>query len=566
MSVGSPRSSNWERKLTIELVTSYGPGGWEQYAERFVITWKKFQQSGVALSIYRHDVTPPPGVPTKDLLLDPNFVLLRQKFVATQQKLAPQGDWRFDAVKFMHKVGAIIQAASTTQARYLCWIDADVEFVAPVRLDDLLCEGGISHLGRVAAPYSETSFLAFDLKSDAVRDFLLDLWNTYVSGEVFQHKEWHDGFIFERLLNLHRWHGLATKNLSPDAKTLDAFHSSPLAAFAKHYKGALKEQAPTSPFSLPINGEWQSIKVLPKDSVSHEALADNISTNIVNMRQKIGKFLKRVPRHDGKAFLLGSGPGLDRFIEQWKEGIEKYDYAHEAHPTMALYAQRHRKLGYDSRRDAIVCIKHALPKLMAAGIIPDFCIVLDPRDIAGESTHGVNRKSLFENTSQRTVFLVASMTHPSVIEELLAKNLKIVGWHATTDGLKENIAKFIGNDIIIGGGTCAAVRAIGVMQILGFRHVEIFGVDASRADEPTAEESLRKDGFGRPWWIKTKFFDGPERWTTGEMLALAQDIHSLAMGQMNPFVDLRIELHSELLAGDIWKTVPKWLDNWREIC
>ena len=39
-----------------------------------------------------------------------------------------------------------------------------------------------------------------------------------------------------------------------------------------------------------------------------------------------------------------------------------------------------------------MCVKHAYPGLIANGIKPKACILLDPRSIEGESTHGVKRK------------------------------------------------------------------------------------------------------------------------------------------------------------------------------
>ena len=75
----------------------------------------------------------------------------------------------------------------------------------------------------------------------------LGVWN---SGEIYNYREWHDAFVFTRIMNLHQAHGLQVENLSPHCADLNAFEASPLVRYMYHNKGMLKfkqEQASQEP-------------------------------------------------------------------------------------------------------------------------------------------------------------------------------------------------------------------------------------------------------------------------------------------------------------------------------
>ena len=60
------------------------------------------------------------------------------------------------------------------------------------------------------------------------------------NGEIYNYKEWHDAFVFTRIMNLHQAHGLQVNNLSPYCADLNAFEASPLVRYMYHNKGLLK--------------------------------------------------------------------------------------------------------------------------------------------------------------------------------------------------------------------------------------------------------------------------------------------------------------------------------------
>jgi hypothetical protein len=121
------------------------------------------------------------------------------------------------------------------------------------------------------------------------------------------------------------------------------------------------------------------------------------------------------------------------------------------------------------------------------------CIVLDPRPIDGESTHGVLRKDLFENIDKRTIFFVASMTDPSVTRHLIEKGATIIGFHAYSNAIQRVAAEedfpLDPDTVYITGGTCAATRAVGLLHTLGFRQATMIGLDGSFPEPPDEEKN-----------------------------------------------------------------------------
>ena len=261
---------------------------------------------------------------------------------------------------------------------------------------------------------------------------------------------------------------------------------------------------PKSLLSVPI-------VVHPRDCVPKDFIRDNIKNNLKLIKTWLGKF----PMHKGNIILVSGGPYLD--VKRLK---------------------KHIKNNPDSK---IVCVKHSYPTLINNGIIPWACIVLDPRPITGVSTHGIVRKDLFKKVEKKTKFFVASMTDPSVTEYLIDKGAEIHGWHAFTESLRdptEQNKKMVDNSVtlnpeigipqgstLITGGTCAAMRALGIFHTMGFRHFDLFGFDSSM-EEPTKEQMKETTGAEdeepRPKYFQVGVGD-KNYWTTGELLAMAQD-------------------------------------------
>jgi len=285
------------------------------------------------------------------------------------------------------------------------------------------------------------------------------------------------------------------------------------------------------------------IVVHPRDSVPKEYIRNNIVTNLTHIDKD--KWVTKHPAHKDKAVIVSAGPYID-------------------------YAKLEKFID-DNPGCKVLSVKHALPGLMKNGIIPWGCIVLDPRPITGKSTHNIVRKDLFEKTDPSINFFVASMTDPSVTEYLKEKDTHMWGWHAFTDSLREEeeqgkviekqqvkLSEELGipqGATLITGGTCAAMRGIGMLHTMGFRDIHLFGFDCCR-DEPTDEEKTETTGdleggeTPKPKYIQVNVKD-KSYWTTGELLAMAQDCEKVFN---DPGLEGVLSFHGEnTMVADLWK-------------
>ena len=270
---------------------------------------------------------------------------------------------------------------------------------------------------------------------------------------------------------------------------------------------------------LPNFGSIQSktpIKVQPKDCMPNEYIQNNIEVNT----PKFKKFIDRKAQvNNGSVIVVSAGPSLQENIPKIKSFKRK------------------------NPRTKVLCVKHALPILVKNGIFPWGCIVLDPRPVDGVSTHGVVRKDLFKKIPKRTNFFVASMSDPTIVDFLLTKTENVYGWHAYSNAIDDYAP--LKDKMLITGGTCAAMRTLGLMYTMGFRSFKLFGFDSSIEGEP--EESTTKQLF------QVGVGDKKESglyWTTGELLAMAQDFEQMIS---RPDIDMNIELYGGGLIQAIWE-------------
>ena len=722
----------------IRVVTSFSPDGFDTYAKNMLESVIQHWKNDLCLIAYHHDF---PEDKIKELPQSPlieyrnlndveDMLNYREAMKNHDGTMGGKTEynWRLDAIKWCHKVYAMTDLSleiseKEVKGGWLIWLDADTVTTKPLSEEKLLeflnPKAEISHLGRTATDYSETSFIGFNLNFQAPHLLLADLRGCYDTHEVVSYREWHDGFIFERLLNMYTAHGMRVQNLTPNVKGLNAFGVSPLADYMEHYKGNLKHGLSDTDVSKDI--------VLPR----YRQLADLVRTYATNEIVEVGTWnggraiemaLAAFEKTDNVHYI-----GFDLFEEATDE-IDLYEFNTKPHNTMAAVTKRFKefqdkmaeqgktfsfelykgdsketltkfdrrknitfayidgghsddtlasdyenlknvpvlvfnnfytkdvdnnlidesyhsvnRLIHDKFKDKrctvlpsqdvliynkqkagithlavtlndedlppipddlrrapiivqprdsvpqehittnikanldiikdwslvkacdinkehlllvsagpsldiakikkdikyygakVVCVKHAYPILMKAGIIPYACVILDPREITGTSTHNVVRSTLFEDINPRTMFFVASMTDPSVTKTLLKKTDKVYGWHAYSQSLQENVRtvdnpngeiKLAPETTYVTGGTSAAMRAIGLFHILGFRNFIFHGYDCSFIDEPTEEEKKEKIRNENPKFIQVEL-NGNTFWTTGELLAMAQDCEKL---------------------------------------
>ncbi len=549
----------------VKFVTSFSADGFERYARKMLLSVIENWKDDLKLIAYYHDFTDDlvKELPESDKIeyrnLDniqdmKNYKQLMKLHDGTEGGKIPY-NWRMDAIKWCNKVYALTDLSleiSEQEARggWLIWLDADTVTTKPFseeRVLRLFKKGAeLVHLGRKDIDYSETSFIAFNLDYLSPHYLLADLRGCYDIGEVTAYREWHDGFIFERLLKIYIAHGLRVQNLSQGAEGLAAFAQSPLSQYMIHYKGNLKNNVEEEEEEVGtiIPAQTSAVDTLdktlprkvpivikPKDSVPKETIVNNINENLKILDK--WDMVRSCNINDEHAIIVSGGPSLD---------ISKLKYL--ARKT----------------KGKIICVKHSYPTLLKAGIKPWACVILDPRPVEGTSTHGIVRSTLFDKVDPSTKFFVASMTDPSVTKLLKEKTDNIYGWHAFSQAIKDSIKTKedgdalkanIGDDAtFVTGGTCAAMRAIGMMHIFGFRNFHLFGFDCCAEGELAAEELSRTMEDGKKKYMRVET-NGYEFWTTGELLAMAQDCEKLFN---NKDIEMNINVYGEgTLVSEVFK-------------
>ena len=547
----------------VKFVTSFSADGFERYARKMLLSVIENWKDDLKLIAYYHDFTDDlvKELPESDKIeyrnLDniqdmKNYKQFMKLHDGTEGGKIPY-NWRMDAIKWCNKVYALTDLSleiGEQEARggWLIWLDADTVTTKPFseeRVLRLFKKGAeLVHLGRKDIDYSETSFIAFNLDYQSPHYLLADLRGCYDIGEVTAYREWHDGFIFERLLKIYVAHGLRVQNLSQGAEGLAAFAQSPLSQYMIHYKGNLKNNVEKEEAVTTIPAQTSAVDTLdktlprkvpivikPKDSVPKETIVSNINENLKILDK--WDMVRSCNINDEHAIIVSGGPSLD---------ISKLKYL--ARKT----------------KGKIICVKHSYPALLRAGIKPWACVILDPRPVEGTSTHGIVRSTLFDKVDPSTKFFVASMTDPSVTKLLKEKTDNIYGWHAFSQAIKDSIKTKedgdalkanIGEDAtFVTGGTCAAMRAIGMMHIFGFRNFHLFGFDCCMEGELSAEELSRTMEDGKKKYMRVET-NGYEFWTTGELLAMAQDCEKLFN---NKDIEMNINVYGEgTLVSEVFK-------------
>jgi hypothetical protein len=206
------------RKFAV--VTTFHEAGLKKYGQRMIDTYLQNWPKEVTLHLYPENCNPKILDHSRITLTDvetgvPDLKSFKGRWknvphangdISSFPRLASRKDshkpFKWDAVRFAHKVYSIFHCAKETDADVLIWMDADTICHSPITLTDLermipdnrdLC-----FLGR-KGKYTECGLYAMNLRSAAVQEFLKKFQWMYDSAEmgIFTLEEWHDSFVFD---------------------------------------------------------------------------------------------------------------------------------------------------------------------------------------------------------------------------------------------------------------------------------------------------------------------------------------------------------------------------------
>jgi hypothetical protein len=206
-----------DRKFSV--VTTFNQSGLDLYGQRMIDSFVKNWPGIVQLHVYAEGCQPIVPQTGQVILHDLNAVGHLARF-KQRWKSVPHAngdisqdpirrlrkdakkEFKWNAVRFAHKVYAVFDAAKTVPTDVLLWMDADMVCHSPILVEDLSrlfpvgCDLGF--LGR-KGKFSECGLYAMSLNSPATRQFLSVFQQMYDQAEsgIFTLDEWHDSFVFD---------------------------------------------------------------------------------------------------------------------------------------------------------------------------------------------------------------------------------------------------------------------------------------------------------------------------------------------------------------------------------
>jgi hypothetical protein len=201
------------------VVTTFHQSGYDLYGKRMIESFLKNWPASVRLYVYAEQCVVAESAPNLNVFnledASPELVAFKQQWmnvpkangdvsadpVRSKRKDSGKG-FKWDAVRFSHKVYSIFHAAKNTDSDYLIWMDADMVCHSPVtqeNIDSLIDGGGdLYYLGR-RGKFSECGLYAINLRSGRAQNFLRLFQQYYDDAEngIFTLDEWHDSFVFD---------------------------------------------------------------------------------------------------------------------------------------------------------------------------------------------------------------------------------------------------------------------------------------------------------------------------------------------------------------------------------
>lgn len=446
----------------ITVITTFPNYAWDIYAKKMLQSFVQYWPQEVSLlvelddNLLYHDV--------QKILRPSDCVAVgweedHAAFVERNKGKDHPSDYRKQAVRFCHKVFAIKRALDAINRgkkdglktpRYLVWLDADVITMRKVTMEELQAclpkEGdAVAYLGRTEWPHSECGWLAFDFQNDAAA--VIGQWiDLYKSDALFKMEQWDDSWLFDYICREDRYNFRRT-NLSPNAKGLDAWEASPMAAWSTHHKGPEAKQK-LAMQKQPVAQELKPQRVIiqTKNAIPHEEICSHIREN----QNLIREWIRPCKETDEEIVVVSAGP--------------------------MLIAEDLRKEAAEGKK--IICVKHSIDAVKKAGIQPWATILLDPRPHVNDFVKEPDTKMLW---------FVASQVDPEVTRSLLCSGCRVIGYHASVGAGEEDLTGKQPH-AVVSGGSATATRGLYMLNVLGFSRFRLYGYDLCFPDKVNMNE------------------------------------------------------------------------------
>ena len=206
---------------TISVVTTFNKNGLDLYGQRMIESFEQRWPEDINLYVYAENCIP---VVTKSNVKVINMnaechdlMTFKQKWkdvpkangdvskdpIRSKRRDAGKG-FKWDAVRFSHKVYSIFHCATMCDTDILMWMDADMYCHNDITTEKVLSlipeNSDLCYIGR-ERKWPECGLYSINLKSKNGLDFLKKFQYVYDNAEqgIFQMSEWHDSYVFEEV-------------------------------------------------------------------------------------------------------------------------------------------------------------------------------------------------------------------------------------------------------------------------------------------------------------------------------------------------------------------------------
>lgn len=196
---------------------------------------------------------------------------------------------------------------------------------------------------------------------------------------------------------------------------------------------------------------------------------------------KLPELVRRALPRAGRAIIVGGAPSITDHLEEIR--------ALAADPDNMVFA---------------INWSHAW--LIKNGIVPTACVFFEIDAEPDSSLKGAHKD---------VTYYICSHCHPKTFDEL--KDFKRVLWHTPPNS---EIEKEVGDELfpgsnLVGGGVGTFTRTLTIALQLGYRNIELFGIDSSYPDD---SPSTHVAGYETPHNVKTdSFYVHAKHTITGKM-------------------------------------------------
>jgi hypothetical protein len=247
--------------MKYTVITTFNESGYKQYGQRMIQTFLQNWPQEVTLVVYAERCTVAefaPNLVVHDIAVVDALTTfksiwqgvpratgnVRDDPVRSKRRDAGKG-FKWDAVRFAHKVYSIFHCARSVNTDWLLWMDGDTVCHSAVSLADLdrLCpaDQDLCFLGR-QGKYSECGLYAMNLARPDTKTFLKRFQRMYDDAEhgIFTLDEWHDSYVFDAVRKQ-----CALKELDWSSHLITGeghpLINSEWGAYLDHLKGARKD-------------------------------------------------------------------------------------------------------------------------------------------------------------------------------------------------------------------------------------------------------------------------------------------------------------------------------------